>query len=174
MDLLLHTGSMVVHNPESNMGNAVGCPPAVHMVHKGIRVGLGTDGYTSDMLESFKAATTLHKHHLCDPSAAWAEVPTMLFQNNPRITEAFFDKPIGVIKPGACADVIVTDYLPYTPMNSGNVNAHLLFGMNGRSVTTTIINGNVCMRDRELVNIDKDAVLAHCREQAQDFGRRFN
>ena len=40
---------MVVHNPESNMGNACGCPPTMHIVHKGILTGLGTDGYTHDM-----------------------------------------------------------------------------------------------------------------------------
>ena len=27
MDLIKETDTMVVHNPESNMGNACGCPP---------------------------------------------------------------------------------------------------------------------------------------------------
>ena len=34
---------MVVHNPESNMGNACGCPPTMEIVHRGIVTGLGTD-----------------------------------------------------------------------------------------------------------------------------------
>ena len=70
MDLIKDTGTMVVHNPESNMGNACGCPPTMEMVRRGILTGLGTDGYTHDMTESYKVANVLHKHHLCDPSAA--------------------------------------------------------------------------------------------------------
>src|SRR5699024_8318876 len=36
MDLIKDTDTMVVHNPESNMGNACGCPPTMALVHKGI------------------------------------------------------------------------------------------------------------------------------------------
>ena len=51
MDLLKATDTMVVHNPESNMGNACGCPPTMRIFQKGILTGLGTDGYTHDMFE---------------------------------------------------------------------------------------------------------------------------
>ena len=36
MDLLKATNTMVVHNPESNMGNAVGCTPVLEFVKKGL------------------------------------------------------------------------------------------------------------------------------------------
>ena len=45
------------------------------------------------------------------------------------------------LKEGAAADVIVTDYIPLTPMNADNANSHILFGMTGRSVVTTVCNG---------------------------------
>ena len=48
MELIHDTNTMVVHNPESNMGNACGCPPTMELVHRGILTGLGTDGYTHD------------------------------------------------------------------------------------------------------------------------------
>lgn len=92
MDLIRDTNTMVVHNPESNMGNACGCPPTMEIVHKGILTGLGTDGYTHDMIESWKVANILHKHHLVDPGAAWAEVPEMLFQGNARIANRYFER----------------------------------------------------------------------------------
>lgn len=174
IDVLAHTGSMVAHNPESNMGNAIGCPPATHMFHKGVLIGLGTDGYTNDLFESYKVANLLHKHHLNDPRAAWVEIPAMLFENNRKMAERFFGKKLGILQPGAAADVIVADYVPLSPMDESNVNSHVLFGMNGHSVVTTIIDGKVRMKDRELVGIDKEAVLAHCRERAADLGRRVN
>ena len=70
--------------------------------------------------------------------------------------------------------MIVLDYTPLTPMTPANVNSHLLFGCNGHNVVTTIINGRVRMENRTLVDIDKEAVLAHCREEAADLWKRIN
>lgn len=174
MQLIKDTDTMVVHNPESNMGNACGCPPAMELVHRGVLTGLGTDGYTHDMTESYKVANILHKHHLCDPNAAWGEVPEMLFEGNTRIAGRYFKKPLGILKEGAAADVIVTDYIPLTPMNAGNCNSHILFGMTGRSVVTTVCNGKVLMKDRILTCIDEEKVMADCRQAAGALAKRIN
>jgi len=174
MDLIRDTNTMVVHNPESNMGNACGCPPTMEIVHKGILTGLGTDGYTHDMIESWKVANILHKHHLVDPGAAWAEVPEMLFQGNARIANRYFEKKLGVLENGAAADIIIADYIPPTPMNAGNLNGHMLFGMNGRSVVTTVGNGKVLMKNRELQGIDEERCLAKIREGAARLEKKIN
>ena len=174
MDLIRDTNTMVVHNPESNMGNACGCPPTMEIVHKGILTGLGTDGYTHDMIESWKVANILHKHHLVDPGAAWAEVPEMLFQGNARIANRYFEKKLGVLEKGAAADIIITDYIPPTPMNAGNLNGHMLFGMNGRFVVTTVGNGKVLMKNRELQGIDEERCLAKIREGAARLEKKIN
>ena len=156
------------------MGNAVGCGPVIHMMREGLLVGLGTDGYTNDMLESYKVGNIIHKHHLCDPTVAWGEIPAMLFENNRAIAARYFDHPIGILKEGAYADVIVTDYDPLTPMDGGNVNGHILFGMNGRSVTTTVCNGKVLMKDRRLTGIDEKALMAECRQSAAALWQSVN
>lgn len=174
MDLLKETDTMVVHNPESNMGNACGCPPTMEIVHKGILTGLGTDGYTHDMLESYKTANILHKHHLCDANAAWSEVPQMLFEGNAQIAGRYFKKPLGVIKPGAAADVIVMDYIPFTPMDASNVNGHILFGMTGRSCVTTVCSGRVLMKDRVLTGIDEEKVCAEIKVESVKLWKSIN
>lgn len=174
MELIKATDTMVVHNPESNMGNACGCPPTMEIVHRGILTGLGTDGYTQDVLESYKVANVLHKHHLCDANAAWSEVPQMLFEGNAKIANRYFKKQLGVLKEGAAADVIVADYVPRTPMDASNINSHILFGMTGRSVVTTVCNGKVLMKDRELIGIDEEKVLYEVREEAKKLERSIN
>ena len=174
MELLRDTNTMVVHNPESNMGNACGCPPTMEILHTGVLTGLGTDGYTHDMLESYKVANVLHKHHLCNANAAWAEVPEMLFTNNAKIANRYFKKKLGVLEKGAAADVIVTDYIPLTPMDASNINSHILFGMTGRSVVTTVCNGKVLMKDRVLVGIDEEKILADCRQEARNLAKSIN
>ena len=174
MDLIKDTNTMVVHNPESNMGNACGCPPTMELVHRGILTGLGTDGYTHDMLESYKVANVLHKHHLCDANAAWGEVPKMLFENNAAIANRYFKTPLGVLKEGAAGDVIVVDYNPPTQLDASNINGHILFGMTGRDVVTTVANGRVLMKDREIKVIDVEEAMAKCREEAAKLWHSIN
>ena len=174
MDLIKETDTMVVHNPESNMGNACGCPPTMELVHRGILTGLGTDGYTHDMMESWKVANILHKHHLCDPNAAWGEVPQMLFENNAKIAGRYFPQELGVLKEGAAADVIIVDYDPLTPLTADNINGHLLFGVTGHDVVTTVANGEVLMKDRRLTKTDVEKVMADCRQAAKELADRIN
>ena len=174
MDLIKDTNTMVVHNPESNMGNACGCPPTMELVHRGILTGLGTDGYTHDMIESYKVANVLHKHHLCDANAAWGEVPKMLFENNAAIANRYFKTPLGVLKEGAAGDVIVVDYNPPTQLDASNINGHILFGMTGRDVVTTVANGRVLMKDREIKVIDVEETMAKCREESAKLWHSIN
>ena len=174
MDILKETNTMVVHNPESNMGNAVGCTPVLEFVKKGLTLGLGTDGYTSDMLESMKVANILQKHHNCNPSVGWSEVPLMTFENNAKIANRFFEKPLGVIQKGAYADIIVVEYDPLTPFNENNANSHILFGINGRCVTTTMINGKVLMKDREIIGVDTERIMAKSRELSNKLWNKIN
>ena len=63
--------------------------------------------------------------------------------------------------------MIIVDYNPLTPMNASNINGHMLFGFTGRSVITTIINGKIVMKNRELVNIDEEKIFADSRKIAQ-------
>ena len=126
------------------------------------------------MTESYKVANVLHKHHLCDATAAWGEVPQMLFEGNAQIAARYFKTPLGVLKKGAAADVIVTDYIPRTPMDENNLNGHILFGMTGRSVVTTVCNGKVLMKDRELIGVDEEKVLYEVRESAAKLAKSIN
>lgn len=174
MDILKDTDTMVVHNPESNMGNAVGCEPMLQLYRRGILLGLGTDGYTHDMLESYKVGNLIHKHNLCDPTVAWEELPRMLFYNNPKIAGRYFRTPVGILRKGAAADVIIADYDPLTPMDKTNCNSHILFGMTGRHVTATVCNGKVLMKDRQVLVCDEAETWAKCRKQAADFWKRVN
>lgn len=173
ISLLNKTNTFVVHNPESNMGNAVGCSPAIELLKRGVTVGLGTDGYTSDMFESLKVANIIHKHHLKDPRVGFEESQTMLFDNNRKIAKAYYKNDLGVLKKGAYADVIVVDYIPHTPLTENTIGGHTIFGMSGRSVDTTIINGKVLMKDRKLINIDEESILAKSRELSQNLWNRI-
>ena len=167
IDIIRETNTMVVNNPESNMGNAVGCSPVLKLWEKGVLLGLGTDAYTHDMLESLKVALTIQRHNACLPNVGWCEVTGMLFQNNAAIGARYFEKPLGILKPGAAADVVVMDYTPFTPLSHENFDGHALFGLSGRCCRTTIANGRVLYQDRQFVDIDEEAVSAFCMQEAK-------
>ena len=167
IDIIKQTGTMVVNNPESNMGNAVGTCPVLPLYKAGILLGMGTDAYTNDMLESIKVALIAQKQNACLPNVGWCEVTDMLFKNNAKIGAKYFPDELGVLKPGAAADVIVMDYKPFTPFSDANIDGHMIFGMTGRQCQTTIANGKLLMKDRALVGIDEEAENAWILEQSK-------
>ena len=167
MEIIKETGTMVVNNPESNMGNAIGICPVIQLHKRGILLGMGTDAYTNDMLESIKVALCSQRSQNCLPNVGWCEVTDMLFRNNAKMAERTGFPTLGVLKAGAAADIIVMDYKPFTPFSDENIDGHMIFGMTGRQCQTTIANGKVLMQDRVLVGIDEEAENAHILEAAK-------
>lgn len=171
--IIKETETAIVHNPESNMGNAVGAAKVPILMKEGIMLGLGTDGFVSDMLQSYRMGNALCKHAAAHPNAGWGELPAMLFSNNAAIAERCFPVKLGKIKEGYAADVIVLDYAPPSPLSGGNINGHLLFGASGRGVVTTVANGKVLMKDRKLTGLNRDEIFAKSRELAEKVWKRL-
>ena len=173
MDIIRETNTMVVNNPESNMGNAVGAAKVLDLMEAGVLVGLGTDGYVSDMLRSYVLGNALVKHASGHPNRGWAEVPKMLFQNNGEIADRYFPLRRGVLAPGWAADLAVLDYAPPTPLSERNVDGHLLFGPLSGRVVHTVAGGQVLYRDRAFTVLDEGRILARARECASRVWSRF-
>ena len=174
LDTIAQTGTMCVTNPESNMGNAVGVAPVLKMFEKGILVGLGTDAYTHDMLESMKVELIIQRHHAGLPNVGWNEATGMLFKNNALMATRYFEKPLGVLKSGAAADIAVFDYRPFTPFSEENADGHMMFGFQGHNCIHTVVNGKILMRNREFTCCDEHAVNARVYEAASKLWRELN
>jgi putative selenium metabolism protein SsnA len=166
MDILKETATSVVHNPESNMNNAVGYARVLDMYKKGITVGIGTDGMSSDVLNQARAAFLLARHEYEDPRVGFEQVPDMLIHNNPGILSKVAGWDLGEIAPGNAADIAILDYDPPTPINENNFLGHLLFGMGTASVDTTICNGKIVMRHKKILGVDEAEINLLARETA--------
>ncbi len=173
LQLLKETDTSLVHNPESNMGNAVGASPVAKMIKMGLRVGLGTDAYTNDMFESLKVAKVLQAHTTGDATIGFGEAMKMQFENNREITKRIFHRDLGILRENACADLITLDYNPLTPMTKDNLQGHVLFGMSGYQVNDTMINGAFVMKDRILLTMDHEKTMAKSREVSKDLWSRL-
>jgi cytosine/adenosine deaminase-related metal-dependent hydrolase len=149
------------------MNNAVGVAQVPEMLERSIEVGLGNDGFSNNMFTEMKTAYLLHKHAKGDPRVLGADqVLTMAVHNNAQTAKLFFPRPLGALVPGAYADVVFLDYIPPTPLTEGNLPWHIMFGMDGAQVSTTIVGGKVLMHNRQLATMDEERVNARARELA--------
>ena len=171
--LLAETKTALIHNPQSNMGNAVGCAPLAAMEAAGVKLGLGTDGYTHDMLESMKAAQLLQKHHLRDSNAGFDIATGLLFRKNPRLASNHFSTELGQIKANAAADIIVVDYCPFTPLDEKNASGHMVFGVTGQQVRTVVAAGQLIMAKGKFTDLDEEKIYAEAQEVAQKLWKRI-
>jgi len=174
MEILAESGTRVMHNPQSNMNNAVGVAPVEAMQEKGINVGIGTDGFSQDMFREMKFVYVLHKLNKGDPRRMGGDnVLRMQTHANKKIASVFWDRPLGVIEKGALADIILLDYHPLTPMTSGNLPWHMQFGMDATNVTHTIIDGKVVMEDGLIRGWNEERMAQVARELVKDVWERF-
>jgi len=175
-ELLAESGTWVTHQPRSNMNNGVGVADVESLMRLGVPVCLGTDGFSHTMWEEWKTAYLLHKIWRRDPRRMnGMDVVAMAVHNNAALAGQFFPQgPLGVIQPGALADLIFVDYHPHTPLTPGNLPWHIIFGFHESMVTATIVAGRVLMRDRQLLTMDEEAVAAHARELAPGVWERYN
>src|SRR5512138_3879638 len=173
MDLIAATKTSVVHNPESNMNNAVGVTPLFKLLARNILVGLGTDGMNSDMLAQMRCAYLLHRLANHDPRVAFMEAPKLLLQNNADIVKRQFGIRVGEIAEGRPADLAIMDYQPPTVLNESNFLGHLIFGLVDATVDTTVCKGKILMRDKKVLTLDEERIAARSRELAPQMWERL-
>ncbi len=164
------TGAGMAHNPQSNMKLGVArASPVAQALAAGIPVGLGTDGPASnndlDLFDEMDAAAKLAKFATGDPSVLPAEtVFRMATMGGARVLD-LHDR-IGSLESGKRADIVLVDTrrAGLTPLY--RVYSHLVYAVRGSDVTTVIVNGRIVVRDRQVLTVDEDAVMANAREFA--------
>lgn len=174
LEIIKENNSIVIHNPESNMNNAVGLTDIFELLKKGILVGLGTDGFTQDIIREAQVLYVAHKHNQLDSNVGFSESNKIVFLNNPKIVERTFNYKIGVIEEGAKADFVILDYIPPTPLDQDNFFGHFIFGLSSRFVSDVIINGDFILKDRVFTKIDEKKVLKESEAIAKKLWERFN
>jgi len=159
----------VSHNPLANMIVADGIAPIPDLLTLGVIVGIGVDGAASnnnqDMFEAMKTCALLHRINTLDASVLDAyDVLKMGTIDGAKAIG--LDHEIGSLEVGKKADVIVvgTNSIQMTPDVA--TIANIIFSGNGRDVDTTIIDGEVIMKNREFLNIDVEEVINEANKSA--------
>jgi 5-methylthioadenosine/S-adenosylhomocysteine deaminase len=162
-----HVG--VAHNPESNMKLASGTAPVTKYLASNVALGLGTDGAASnndlDMFEAMRQASLLAKHATHDPTAVPAQTALDLATLG-SARALGMEGSLGSIEPGKRADLITVSMGSARQTPLYNVVSHLVYTTRGDDVRTTIVNGTVLMKDRQLRTLDRSAIIAEAQQFA--------
>ena len=162
-------GCSVVHNPRSNMNNAVGYARIARMCPL-MPVLLGTDGIGSNMLAEARAAY----FKSCDEGPALPpDVVLGMMAQSARRASGSLGVDLGQLEPGCAADLVVTDYVPATPIHDANVAGHLLFGLEARHVKDVMVGGQWQLRDRRAIGLDEAAERRAAAQVAADLWQRI-
>ncbi len=151
MDIIKKRSANLVHVPLSNCEVGGGIAPVPRMIEKGINVSLGTDGYINNFFEVMRGAFLIHKANRRDPRVMDAKTVFDMATLNGGVA---LNKDIGVIKPGAFADIIVIRADTPTPIDEDNIYLQLLLYRNPEDVSEVFINGEVVKEDGRLIGCD--------------------
>ena len=163
-------GAVIVHNPRSNMNNAVGRADLAAMGRAGVQVALGTDAYGTGMMQEARVATLVQRQAPCAGDGQL--VAEALLQANPHLIMPWLPGA-GRVLPGCPADVVVTRYVPPTPMTAANVWDHLLFGEVESRVRSVFVAGERVLDEGRSTRIDEAEFEASCRDAAAALWKRF-
>ena len=169
MDIMAAKHVRVAHNPQSNLKLASGIAPVASMLEKGICVGLGTDGASSnnnlDMLEECRAAAMLHKTTTLNPLAVpAAQAWDMATVNGAKVLG--FDE-LGKLSVGQHADIVLWNmHKPYWYPRHNKLSL-LVYAANSSDADTVIVNGKIVLQNGSMTLFDEEKIYAEANLRAQ-------
>ena len=170
MEVLAETGTVVCHNPSSNLRLKSGIAPLNTMLAKGVTVAIGIDeagiNDDNDMLQEMRLAQKLHRvPGVASPFPTSHQILHLATVNGAKAT--FFGNEVGTIEPGKRADVVLVGLEritePYLDPDTNMVDA-LVYRGKDIDVDTVVVDGRVLMKDRKILHLDKEEVIGRLKE----------
>lgn len=160
---LLDTGASVIHCPTSNLKLASGYCPAAELLNQGVRVGLGTDGAASNntlnLFETLRSAALLAKHQTADATTLNAsQALRMATLGGAEVLG--IDDITGSITIGKQADMIAINTHSPAMQPVHSAISQLVYTEAASAVSHVWIAGKIKVSNRQLVDIDLEALLA--------------
>ncbi len=171
IDIIKESDVKISHNPSSNMKLSSGVSPVAELLGKGVCVSLGTDGPASnnnmDLLEEMKITALLQKVKTMDPTVLTVqEVFNMATISG--ANSLGLENEIGSIEVGKKADIVLVNMKTPQLTPFRNPISHLVYSANGGDVDTVICNGELLMKNRELLTLDEPSVLEIAENASED------
>jgi cytosine/adenosine deaminase-related metal-dependent hydrolase len=102
------------------------------------------------------------------------DIIEMGIKNNGALANLYLpDTRVGVLEPGAAADLIFVDYHPYTPLSAGNLPWQIIFGIQESMISSTMVAGKFLMKDKTLLTLDEEKIAAEAQAIAPEIWKRY-
>ena len=167
VDMLADTGTAVAHNPKSNLKLASGIAPVASYLQSGITVAIGTDGAASnntlDMVEEMRFAALISKGETLNPEAVGAREALQMVTIHGARALGLGDRT-GSLEEGKCADLIFVDPGSYNMLPMHDPLSALVYAMNSHNIRHAIVNGEWIMRERRVLHLDEEEIIASLRK----------
>lgn len=163
--IIADRGVRCAHMPLSNCEVGGGFAPVPEQLAAGVTMGLGTDGYVTDMFEVMRGAFLIHKARLFDPTVMPAKTVFRMATEG-GATALGLDR-VGRLEPGWAADLAVIDTDLPTPPNDHNLFDQLVLWRNRTHVRDVMVGGVWRVRDKELLGVDRARLRSRVAEQAE-------
>ena len=174
MEILMRTKTNVAHCPSSNLKLGSGLARVAEMLARTIPVSLGADGAACnnrlDMFTEMRTAALLQKLAHGPEALPAGRVLRMATIDGARALG--LDQTIGSIEVGKRADVSIVDLNRPHSSPSPDVVSALVYSAQPCDVRTTIIDGQIVMRDRELLTMSEAAVVEEANREASALTNR--
>jgi cytosine/adenosine deaminase-related metal-dependent hydrolase len=151
--------------PLSNCEVGGGIAPVPDMLAAGVTVGLGSDGYITDMFEVMRGSFLIHKAHRQDPRVMPANVVWRLATEGG--AQALGLERVGRLAEGWQADLQLIDSALPTPVEPWNLYDQLLLYRSRRDVRAVMVAGEWRVRDGVVLGADEAALRARAHAAAQ-------
>jgi len=157
-------GINVSHQPMSNADPGCGVAPIPVYLVNGINVGIGTDGHTKNHFEVLRSAIHIHRGHRVDGTVMPAN--TVFDMATSMGARAIGLDNLGSIKNGNLADVVLLDTDFSAPVTKGNLIDLVVYYREPQHVKTVIIDGELVMKDGNLLTLDEGRINAEAQATA--------
>ncbi|MBP1759109.1 MAG: cytosine deaminase-like metal-dependent hydrolase [Firmicutes bacterium] len=175
MEVLARQHVCVAHNAESNMKLSSGTAPVTDLRAKGVVVGLGTDGASSnnnlDLFGEMRSASFQQKLRVNSTALPAYEVLEMATLGG---AQTLGLEDVGVLAPGFKADLISIDMDQPHFYPRFSIPAHLVYVAHAGDVRTVMVDGKFLMEERKLLTMDVDRVCQEAETRAKRISREMN
>jgi cytosine/adenosine deaminase-related metal-dependent hydrolase len=164
IELMARRGVSVVHNPFSNTRAGIGISPVARYLEAGVNVALGSTR-TPHYHEALKMAAMIHNFGPSRRALSPLQVLKIACRGGSRAM--LMADEIGSLEAGKKADLVFYDLRSLNLRPLVDPYMQLVFGENGSSVDTVMIDGKWVMKGRRMLTFDGEAVLAEAEEMVR-------
>ncbi len=141
-------GAWVTHQPRSNMNNCVGYAPVPDFSDQTF---LGTDGIVADMITELQTAWFRGQ----EGKIGWGPQQWLaMFQQASQFASQQLGVTLGVLEPGAAADLVWMSPPPGPPLNADNLAAAVIFRFSSHQIRHVMVAGQWRLWEQHPTSVD--------------------